>query len=152
MKIEYILDVLGNKYIGININPSIPDKTGLTLNNILEVGLTEIPYFSDRAENLLNRNSNKYHLTIFNAAECNTGKIPDNLIGTKITPDKMTYKGIGSISQDEKTTYFVVVDCPILNDIRYAHGFKNKDLHITIAFTHKDLFGQRKNIPNIWIP
>jgi len=152
MKLQFIQDVLGQYYIGIDIDPSIPDKNGLTLNDLLEVAYHEIPEFGKYNDNLLNRNSNQYHITVFNAADYGTNKIQDNIIGTEITQDKIEYVGIGSISQLIKTTYFVVVKCPYINDIRYSHGFKDKDLHITIGFTHKDLFNARKDFPNIWTP
>lgn len=152
MKIQFIKDTLGNPYIGVDINPTLPDKNGLTLNDILEVGLTEIPYFSDRNEYLLNRNSNKYHLTVFNVAEYGTNKIHDDIVGTEVFQQHIEYIGIGSIYKDTNITYFVVVKCQYLNDIRYTYGFTDKDLHITIAFTHKDLFNASKATPNIWVP
>lgn len=153
MKLKFLKDILGQDYIGLDVDPTIPDKNGLTLNDILGIGYEEIPVFDLLNNNLLNRNSDTYHLTVFNVMEYTSRKnFNTDIIGNEIKSEQIEYKGIGSISQGEKTTYFVVVDCPILNDIRYLYGYNSKDLHITIGFTHKDLFNAPKTTPNVWVP
>ena len=150
MKLSKLTDVLGQTYLGLDVDPSFKDKNGLTLNDILEEGLTYIPYFSDRNDNLLNRNNNHYHITVFNVMECGKYKLLDKDIMIDILSNDIEFTGIGSIHKELCSTYFVPVKCLKLNNLRYLFNLDDKDLHITIAYTHKDLFGMPKNVPDVW--
>lgn len=149
MQLSTIQDVARQIYLGININENDFDSNNRTLGSILLEAEKIIPDFKSYNQKLLDRNSGKYHITVFNAAEC--GKFPALLqtAGYKLKNESITFKGIGSLQQDAMTTWFIVVDSAVLNSARTGATLQPKDLHITIAFTDKDLFKGRKNVCDI---
>lgn len=152
MQITQIQDTSLKLYLGIEIENSQIDSNNLQFSKILHVAesIPMIQNFAECNKRLLERNRDKYHITIFNAAEC--AKFPSLLInatGLLVKDSSITFKGIGSISQDDMTTYFIVVYSPVINKLRTDANLPEKDLHITIGFTHKDLFKSRKNEPNL---
>lgn len=150
MQITQIQDVALKLYLGININESEADSNNLLFGKILRVAESIIPDFKICNERLLDRNRDKYHITIFNAAECaKTPILLQTVTGLLVKNSSITFKGIGSLSQDDMTTYYVVLESPVLNALRNDANLEPKDFHITIGFTHKDLFKGRKNEPNI---
>lgn len=146
MQLTTIQDVARQLYLGININENDFDSNNRTFGSILIQAEKLIPDFQNYNQKLLDRNHGKYHITVFNAAEC--GKQPLLLTYDKmlVKNTSITFKGIGNLKQDNMTTWFVVVDSPVLNSLRTDNDFLEKDLHITIAFTDKDLFKGRKNV------
>ena len=150
MQITQIQDTSLKLYLGIEIESTQLDSNDLQFDKILKTAESTIQNFADYNKKLLERNRDKYHITIFNAAEC--AKFPSLLInatGLHVKDSSITFKGIGSISQDDMTTYFIVVYSPVINKLRTDANLPEKDLHITIGFTHKDLFKSRKNEPNL---
>ena len=150
MTLQFLRDIFDASYIGIDVGLMSPDKNGLTLNDMLRRAAIDIPNFSECNENLLNRNSGKYHITVFSVMEYSQHKVDPDIIGSNYDSTKFEYKGIGSISKNEKTTYFVVVDSDAINAERVDAGYPVKELHVTIGFTHKDLFHSPKNNTNIF--
>jgi hypothetical protein len=53
--------------------------------------------------------------------------------------------GLGSAQRNENKAYFVVCRSELLQAVRERFGFKTKDLHITLGFKWKDVFGVSKN-------
>lgn len=150
MQISKIQDIALQLYLGISINESEADSNNLLFAKILRIAKSTITDFKLFNQKLLERNRDKYHITIFNAAEC--AKLPillQNVTGLNIKNSSLTFKGIGSLSEGDMITYYVVVDSPVLNALRNDANLPPKDFHITIGFTHKDLFKGRKNEPNI---
>jgi hypothetical protein len=150
MKIDTIQDTARQLYLGIDVNLSTTDSNNRTFGEVLLTANEHIPDFEMCNERLLDRNMGHYHITIFNVAE--TAKIPAlNVVqGMLLKNTSITFKGIGSLEQDGMITYFVIVESAILNKFRTDINLPEKDLHITIGFTHKDLFKGRKNNPNIF--
>jgi hypothetical protein len=70
----------------------------------------------------------------------------DSILNNDVIIDDLIMEGIGSISKHELTTYYIVCKSNKINDLRKSYNLNEKDLHITIGFTHKDLFHDRKNI------
>jgi len=150
MQITQIQDTALKLYLGIHINESEADVNDLLFGKILTLAADTIPDFKMCNERLLDRNRDKYHITIFNAAECaKTPILLQNVTGLLVKNSSITYKGLGSLEQDGMITYYVVVDSPVLNALRSDANLLPKDFHITIGFTHKDLFKGRKNEPNV---
>lgn len=143
MKLEILKDVVGNDYVGINI-PSNQVSRYLSLMN---------GDFKPFNEKLLERNSGHYHITVFNVMECQANPNHLKRAGLKIEDNDVVMTGVGSIEIEKKgeimKTFFIPIYSPFLNDLRSQLGLKEKDLHITIGFTHKDLFHARKNECNI---
>lgn len=149
--ITFLTDIHKNPYIGISITPDSKDKNGVTFQSILDQAAKIIPNF-EHDHNLLlqrNKNSDQYHITIFNVMEYNRHEELKSYVGNLMKPESLEFKGIGSISEGDKITYFVVVTCEPIQSILLNNNFKRKDLHVTIAFNVKDLFTSPKNETNV---
>lgn len=148
MKLDIIQDVNGNDYYSVIIDRFDDDKNYKNFMNVLLDFFLKIDNANIYNEKLLKRNHDIYHLTVLNVPEYNKVKNDNiNLPVGKFTD--IIFTGIGSISKDNKTTYFVTCVSKQLNDIRNLLNLKPKDFHITLGFTNKDLFHDRKNVPNI---
>jgi hypothetical protein len=152
LQLRYIKDVIGNPYIGFVVPLNMPDKNGMTLLELLATAWDTIPDFPDSNTNLLVRNHGVYHITMFNVMEMKQKTITDIKIDELIRygSHMFEYKGIGSITKGDMSTYYVVVDSEEMNIERNIVGLPPRDLHITIGFTHKDLFTERKNVANFY--
>jgi len=144
-KIEFIRDIIGANYIGVNIynDAVIP---------FLEKMKTFVgDSYDEYVKNQQDRDLNHYHCTIFNVAELNQLLTKDlnntnilNQIMTQYQADDFKMLGIGSAQKNENKAYFVVCSSEQLQAIRRRFGFKDKDLHITIGFKWKDVHGITK--------
>lgn len=146
--IEYIKDVIGNNYLGVNIYPYLVNTYLQKMESVLG------DEYDDYVNNQKNRDNNKYHITLFSVMECNMlierlGIVEYTQSVERILDypiDDLKFLGLGNASRNENTAYFVVLKSEKLNNIREAYGLPNKDLHITLGFKWKDVFGVRKNI------
>jgi len=143
MKLEIIKDVFNNSYIGVIIKEEQIKKY---IDKMLELDNNFVQY----NEKLLIRNYGHYHITVFNVAECKTNPDLFKTLGTNISND-LFISGVGSIQQDINKTFFIVVNSPKLSQLRIDNNLNDKDFHITIGFTKKDLFNDRKNKTNEFV-
>jgi hypothetical protein len=60
--------------------------------------------------------------------------------------DDLIMMGIGTAERIPNRAYFVVVVSEKIQAIRSKFGLNPIDLHITLGFKHKDVFGVRKNV------
>lgn len=153
MKLEIIKDRIGNSYIGIDVTNDISILNTFT---ILDKSYDIKTWFKDNnidfkqcLQNNMDRNGNKLHITIFNVAECHKDPNLLQFDGFPLIEDVIN-KGIGFIKKDDKFTIFNVVESTGLDRMRELLKLKKRDLHITLGFTHKDLFHERKNIANLF--
>jgi hypothetical protein len=146
--INYIKDILGNNYLGINIPKT---SIQLLLNELKEdIGDDDYDIFTDTQQR---RDNGDYHITVINVAEYN--KISNNM-GMDVFTNSLTrvfkygiddlkLMGIGTASRNENRAYFIVCNSEKLDAIRTRFELPKKDFHITIGFLFKDVFGVRKN-------
>lgn len=146
-----IKDIYDNPYYAIDVLVDSVDNNGTSFNELLNKFLELVPNAVDFNNKLLKRNSNAYHITILNVPEYNI-VLKSNEINElpTIKIDDIVFKGIGSITDSDMVTYYVVVDSLTLNLVRGVCNMKQKDLHITIGFSDKDLFKKRKNVTNVF--
>lgn len=149
MELKLIQDINRNLYLGIDVALTQEDSKGTSFESLLQLATKLIPNFEQLNQKLLARNDNQYHITVFNTMEFGKHEHLQALNGNLLKDSSITFKGIGSLSQDNMTTYFVVIDSAVLNNLRINENISQKDLHITIGFTHKDLFKGNKNNCNI---
>lgn len=57
--------------------------------------------------------------------------------------------GIGRVEKDGEITYFLVIDCPPLQDALKKAGLPAFDLHITVAFKNVDIHGVSKGVETL---
>lgn len=152
LQLQYIKDVIGNPYIGFVVPLNMHDKFDVSLMDMLGIAETQIPDFALCNTNLLTRNHGVYHITMFNVMEMKLKEVTGIKIDESIRygSHMFEYKGIGSITKGDMSTYYVVVDSDEMNIERNIVGLPSRDLHITIGFTHKDLFTERKNVANFY--
>ena len=145
-RLEYLTDIIGNNYIGINIYTDITTNYLKQLEQILEDDYdTYVTYQR-------NRDRGKYHITVINVMEYNN-------LSKKMGMDKfinslekylgmefdITLMGIGKASKNDNTAYFIVAKSDDLQEVRKIYDLQERDLHVTLGFKHKDIFGVRKN-------
>lgn len=151
-KIGYIKDVLGNNYLGIKFNEQqlhsflLRFKEHLNDDELYEV-MTSNQSNRDKTDH------HSHHLTLINVMEINKllkglGSSLQERISTILSIDiiDLEFKGIGKAEKKGNTTYFIVLDSPTLDEVRSSLGLSKKDLHITLGFDKKDVFGVPKNI------
>lgn len=151
MTTQIIKDIYDNPYYAIDVLVDSVDNNGTSFNELLKKFLELVPNAVDFNNKLLKRNNNTYHITILNVPEYNI-VLKSNEINElpTIKIDDIVFKGIGSITDGDMVTYYVVVDSSTLNLVRSVCNMKQKDLHITIGFSDKDLFKKRKNVTNVF--
>lgn len=140
MELQKIQDALGNDYVAIIVD----DKLIADIISGLNDRITDFDQYNQK---LLERNHGTYHITVFNVAECK--KSPDCFRYAGTVVNDVVFKGIGSIEKDSNTTMFIVVESDTLQSVRCDAGLADKDFHITVGFTVKDLFHARKNECNV---
>ena len=146
--VSYLKDVLGNNYLGLNISNSEVDIYLDELKTILKDEFDEYMDFKNKRDN------NLFHLTLINVMECNDiirtegiQKFVKTIEETIFTfpIDDLEMIGIGTASKNDNTTYFIVCNSNKLDAIRQRFNLEKRDLHITLAFNKKDVFGVKKD-------
>jgi hypothetical protein len=146
--ITYLKDTIGNNYLGIKFDKSVVDPF---LNKLKDI-LTEDEY-RVFTENQQKRDHGSYHMTVINVMDYNrlskeigTDTFVNSLeivFDTEI--DDLQMLGLGTATKNENRAYFVVCKSEKLNIIRERYELPEHDMHITLGFKWKDVFGVRKN-------
>ena len=144
MKLEYIKDIFGSNYIGLVLNSIYKDSNEISIDDYLDklADLLGGDYF-EMHDKLLERNDNKYHITLFNVQEYSNPinkYVLDNLVTSGCVINDIVFDGIGSISKGDMITYYIIVKSEQMNKLRDDFNFNIRHFHITVAFNHKDLF------------
>ena len=148
MRLEYLKDVAGNNYIGVNIYKEMIYQFLDTLKQVLGDEYDEyIKYQQDR-------DHGHHHITVINVMEYNglakemgIDKFVNSLESIfKYDFDDVKLMGLGTAEKNGNRTYFVVVNSEKLQEVRKKYNLPNQDFHITLGFKWKDVFGVRKNI------
>lgn len=145
--ITHIQDILGNNYLGIDIPVNTIQPFLNELKDILGddyLKYTELQQLRDH---------NKHHITLINVMEYNKlskelgmDKFINSLDKVLEYPiDDLKMLGVGTAVKNENRAYFIVCKSDKLDAVRNRYGLEPRDLHITIGFKYKDLFGVRKN-------
>lgn len=146
-RLEYLKDIADNNYVGINI---YKDVVYPFLNQLREVLGDEYDQYVKYQQD---RDRNHHHITVINVMEYN--KIGKEMGMDKFVKeieqifqydiDDLKMMGVGTAERSPNRTYFVVVISEKIQAIRSRFGLNPIDLHITLGFKHKDVFGVRKN-------
>lgn len=146
-RVQWIKDVLGNNYLGIDVSTIIVETYLEKLKAILG---DEWQIYTD---NQKNRDGGKFHITVINVAEYNRlleEMGMDNFVNSlemvfDYEADDIQLLGLGKAEKAGNIAYFVVVRSLKLAAIRKRYNLPEQDFHITLGFKHKDVFGVRKN-------
>jgi hypothetical protein len=147
--INYLKDVIGNNYLGIKFTT---EEVKLFLDKLKDE-------MGDEYDTLTTNQQNRdkgYHMSLLPVAEYN--KISkdvgmsnfvnslDKIFNYEV--DDLELKGIGTGFDKKRgnNTYFIVCSSDKLDALRARYNLSRKDLHITIGFNKKDVFGVDKSI------
>ena len=145
-KIDYIKDIVGNNYIGINIYNTAVAPFLEQLKNIEDNYDEYVKYQQER-------DHGHHHITVINVMEYNdlSKKMGVDKFINSLEPifnyefDDVKFMGIGKAERNGNRAYFIVVKSEKLQEVRKKYGLPEQDFHITIGFKFKDVFGVRKN-------
>ena len=147
-KIEYIRDVVGNNYLGLDMKVSVIQPFLDDLKDI--IGEDDYQTYTKLQQD---RDHGKFHITLINVAEY--GKLSNELGMDKFINslekileypiDDLKMLGVGTAVRNENRAYFIVCKSDKLQAVRNRYGLSEQDFHITIGFNYKDIFGVRKN-------
>jgi hypothetical protein len=145
--ITHLRDVIGNNYLGLKIPIDIIQPFLDELKDIL--GEVDYNIFT---ENQIKRDGGHYHITVINVMDFNRlskqlgmDKFVNSLdLIFKYPIDDLKLLGIGRVQKNENVAYFVVCDSDKLDAVRIRFELSKHDFHITLGFSHKDIFGVPK--------
>ena len=145
--IENIKDLMGNYYIGINIYKDSIYPFLEQLKDLLEDEYEEYVSYQQ------NRDMNHYHITVIRPMEISNlekqyglAKFRELIENDFDYPiDDIQLLGIGKAENGNNKAFFIVVRSEKIQAIRKNWGLEPFDLHITIGFKFKDVFGVPKN-------
>lgn len=145
-RLEFIKDIAGNNYVGINIYPEM-------LHPFLEKMKAHLgDEYEEYVKYQQDRDRNHYHCTVLNVADLNKAyanlenvNVINDLINSVEIEDFQTL-GLGSVQRNENKAYYVVCRSSQLQGIRRKFKLEEIDFHITLGFKHRDVFGLRKNV------
>jgi hypothetical protein len=139
MRLEYINDTAGNRYIGINIHFDIVVPYLEQFKSIIGDEYDEYITYQQ------NRDRGHHHTTVLNVMDFKkiNNDWSDDIM--KFDIDDFETLGLGTVSKNGNRTYFVVCHSKQLQGFRKKLKLEEIDFHITLGFKHKDVFGLRKN-------
>ena len=143
-QVTTLKDVVGQTYYGISVPVEVIKPYLETLQKIE-------PEHELYMRNQQERDGGKYHITIIPVMEVGqimnkfgVEKAADGLEALTSLRVPITLKGIGTGENKGSKAYFIVVESTILNNYRNGLGLPDRDLHVTIGFNPKDVFGVSK--------
>lgn len=145
--ITHIKDITGSNYLGIKIDQSTIQKFLDELKDHLG------DEYDKYITNQQNRDRGSHHITVVNVMDYNKLSKESgisNFVNSldkvfKFPIDDLKMMGVGTAKRNENTTYFVVCKSEKLEAVRRRYELPDHDFHITLGFSHKDVFGVRKN-------
>ena len=149
-------DVIGNTYVGIKYYGGVLDdiidtwKSSFNINDGDEKGQLE-----SSITNQQKRDNFIHHTTVCNVMDFNKLSTSEviGLFDSVGEIFEINILGIGKAENIKKGNIvnFVVIECEELQELRKRIGLKPIDLHITIGFDKKDVFGVSKGKDSIFL-
>lgn len=145
--ITHLKDTLGSNYLGIKIQDTQVHPFLEQLKDVLG------EQYEEYTSNQKKGDSDGYHITVINVIDYNRlseengiDKFVNSLDGIlKASIDDLKLMGLGKAQKGENTSYFVVCESELLDEVRKMYNLPEQDFHITLGFKHKDVHGVRKN-------
>lgn len=139
LEIVELTDNSGLTYVGGKVNAADLELYLSQMKKILGDDFTR--YRQHQSE----RDHQTFHMTLINPYEYKsvTKEID---IGTVMSVSLM---GLGHVSKNDKTTYFVVAQSPQAASYRQNLMLTDKDFHVTLGFYPNDIYGVSKGIATL---
>lgn len=149
-KLTTLKDAIGKPYIGILID-DYPELNKIVLDRVEE--FKTIRTNADAMiEKQQSRDKGHRHITVFTPMDCD--KNPELLKTAGIDILDLMLFGIGMIDipkgDETYETFYVLADSKEIQELRHQYNLPDKDLHVTLGFSHKDLFHKPKDISTLW--
>jgi len=136
IEIKEFTDSKGLKYLAGEISHADIARYLRQMKTIL------VDKFDSFREYQSSRDHGLFHMTIVNPVEYQTLAEPSKILGYKI---RIHLYGLGRVSKDNNTAYFVIADSNDGRFIRQKHLLAPKDFHVTLGFEEQDVHGVAKN-------
>jgi len=139
LEIVELTDNSGLIYIGGKVNAADLELYLSQMKEILGDDFTRYRQYQSE------RDHQTFHMTLINPYEYKsvTKEID---IGTILS---VSLSGLGRVSKNDKTTYFVVAQSPQASSYRQNLMLTDKDFHVTLGFYPNDIYGVSKGIATI---
>ena len=154
--VSYLKDVLNNDYVGVKFTKEESEIKTSILKWMVEFDSIKKVDISEFVKNKNVRDGDSYHITLFNVMEWNDilknfskEYIKNNIFDNTITD--IVFKGIGRANKNGNEVNFIIIESEKLDSIRDKFNLEKKDLHITLGFDKKDVFGVSKGIDTRYI-
>lgn len=134
-----LTDNSGLIYIGGKVNPADLELYLSQMKKILGDDFTLY------RQNQSTRDHQNFHITLINPYEYQKLK-KDIAIGITLS---VSLSGLGRVTFNEKTTYFVVAQSIQATRFRQNLMLSNKDFHVTLGFSPSDIYGVNKGIESL---
>ena len=147
-RIEHVKDVNGQNYLAIRIEKSDIDKFLIDLKS--RIGDDAFELYTRNQET---RDKSEHHITVISVMDY--GRLTKSMGMDKFVSalqpileyeiDDLDMLGVGKAESKGNTSYFVVCESDKLDAVRTRLGLPKQDLHITIGFDKRDVFGVVKD-------
>lgn len=139
LEIVELTDNSGLIYIGGKVNAADIELYLSQMKEILGDDFTRYRQYQSE------RDHQTFHMTLINPYEYKsvTKEID---IGTILS---VSLSGLGQVSKNDKTTYFVVAQSPQASSYRQNLMLTDKDFHVTLGFYPNDIYGVSKGIATL---
>lgn len=151
--LQRIPDSKGSEYLAVVLHPNQPAMHA-AWGQLIGMGLQE----AVSARHLRDGAGNA-HVTVASVMEWgglnkNFPEVAAQLQAHAGTAVALQLHGIGKATSPKtgSTAWFGVVSCPYLEGLRQGMGFRPKDLHVTLAFSPKDVFDASKGLDALVVP
>ena len=139
LEIVELTDNGGLTYVGGKVNAADLELYLSQMKKILGDDFTR--YRQHQSE----RDHQTFHMTLINPYEYKT-VTKEIDIGTMLS---VSLSGLGRVSKNKKTTYFVVAQSPQATSYRQNLMLTNKDFHVTLGFYPNDIYGVSKGVATL---
>lgn len=111
------------------------------IQELKEIYKDDLEKIEKAIENQQKRDNGKYHMTIFTPQESKNIKEEDLGVAGA---DKIFLMGLGKVEKDGEEAYYIAVESPQMQGLRTICDLPEKDFHITLGFTDKDIHDVEK--------
>lgn len=139
LEIVELTDNSGLTYVGGKVNAADLELYLSQMKKILGDDFTR--YRQHQSE----RDHQTFHMTLINPYEYKT-VTKEIDIGTILS---VSLSGLGRVSRNDKTTYFVVAQSPQATSYRQKLMLTDKDFHVTLGFYPNDIYGVSKGVATL---
>lgn len=151
--LQRIPDSKGSEYLAVVLHPN-QSAMHAAWGQLIGMGLQEAVsarHLRDGTENA--------HVTVASVMEWgglnkNFPEVASRMQTHTGTAVALHLHGIGQATSPKtgSTAWFGVVSCPYLDGLRQDMGLRPKDLHVTLAFSPKDVFDASKGVDALVVP